>query len=117
MNWKSGSFLGSFLPVSVGLLLVPAIATALLLPRTGQDRCYSEIGGQYEDCKGTGQDGESRAGLPWPEPTRFTENPDGTMTAILHNTAAAKKATFTLDGDRVVELDIPGHSLIAAELG
>jgi quinol monooxygenase YgiN len=46
--------------------------------RTGQDRCYGPYG-QPLECQGTGQDGEVRAGVPWPEP-RFTDNGDGTVT-------------------------------------
>ncbi len=34
--------------------------------QTGQTRCYSPKG-QGISCHGTGQDGESRRGLPWPE--------------------------------------------------
>jgi hypothetical protein len=37
------------------------------LPRTGQIRCYDESG-QVVACSKTGQDGEYRYGLPWPEP-------------------------------------------------
>src|SRR5436305_1478991 len=49
-----------------------------LIARTGQDQCYGPFG-QPIDCKGTGQDGETRTGVPWPEP-RFTDNGDGTVT-------------------------------------
>lgn len=37
------------------------------LAATGQKRCYDRIG-KTVPCGGTGQDGESRIGLPWPEP-------------------------------------------------
>jgi len=46
--------------------------------RTGQDQCYGPYG-QPLDCNGTGQDGELRKGVAWPEP-RFTDNGDGTVT-------------------------------------
>jgi hypothetical protein len=37
------------------------------LPATGQRQCYDAYG-QPCDCRGSGQDGELSAGLPWPEP-------------------------------------------------
>jgi hypothetical protein len=46
----------------------------LHLPQTGQKKCYN-LKGDEMNCKGTGQDGETRAGIVWPE-KRFT-NPDG----------------------------------------
>lgn len=45
--------------------------------KTGQTTCY----GNNEikiDCEGTGQDGETQAGVKWPDP-RFTDNGDGTV--------------------------------------
>lgn len=56
----------------------PAGAGPVRLPRTGQTTCY-DAGGVIVDCAGTGQDGEVRAGEPWPDP-RFTANGDGTVT-------------------------------------
>ena len=38
-----------------------------LLPATGQRTCY-DARGQRIPCSGTGQDGELRSGIPWPEP-------------------------------------------------
>ena len=46
--------------------------------QTGQKQCYS-LFGQPVECAGTGQDGEVRAGVAWPDP-RFTDNDDGTVT-------------------------------------
>jgi pimeloyl-ACP methyl ester carboxylesterase len=40
------------------------------LPQTGQTKCYDTAGTEIT-CAGTGQDGEIRAGVPWPNP-RFT---------------------------------------------
>jgi len=42
-----------------------------ILPATGQTRCY-DAKGQLISCAGSGQDGEFRSGVPWPEP-RFAE--------------------------------------------
>jgi len=51
---------------------------AVDLPVTGQNNCY-DTNWEYYPCNGTGQDGEIRAGLPWPT-TRFSTNGDGTIT-------------------------------------
>jgi len=55
-----------------GGVLVP-VRTATLdapspVPRTGQTQCYSSVDGTVIDCAGTGQDGDLRAGTPWPSP-------------------------------------------------
>lgn len=47
------------------------VAGNLLLPRTGQDRCFDGLGNEAA-CAQTGQDGEVRSGTPWPRP-RFEE--------------------------------------------
>jgi hypothetical protein len=51
------------------------------VPATGQTTCYDQ-NNQMIDCAGTGQDGEIKAGIPWPEP-RFRDNKDGTITDLL----------------------------------
>jgi hypothetical protein len=48
------------------------------VPKTGQTACYN-TSGTVISCAGTGQDGESKAGLTWPNP-RFTDNANGTVT-------------------------------------
>ncbi|MHB8811023.1 MAG: Lcl domain-containing protein [Desulfobulbaceae bacterium] len=64
----------SFVPVSLN-----TVHAALVdLPQTSQITCY-DAAGTVIDCPGTGQDGDIRAGLPWPQP-RFTDNNDGTLT-------------------------------------
>src|SRR5262249_5911841 len=45
--------------------------------QTGQKACW-DVNGASISCAGTGQDGESRAGIPWPT-LRFTDNRDGTV--------------------------------------
>ncbi len=37
------------------------------LPETGQKKCYNSSGNEIS-CAGTGQDGEIRAGIKWPNP-------------------------------------------------
>ncbi len=46
--------------------------------RTGQQTCWDVPGIQIA-CAGTGQDGDLRRGVVWPDP-RFTDNSDGTVT-------------------------------------
>ena len=63
-----------------GFLVIPGgvLADSANLPQTGQTKCYHQDG--YEiDCPDTGQDGDIRAGVAWPDP-RFTDNGDGTIT-------------------------------------
>jgi len=47
------------------------------LPQTGQTTCY-DAGGSVVACPGTGQDGDTLAGVAWPSP-RFTDNGNGTV--------------------------------------
>ena len=55
-----------------------SLAGAINLPQTGQTTCYDNDGNVIS-CTGTGQDGDVRAGVAWPEP-RFMDNGDGTIT-------------------------------------
>ena len=55
-----------------------AFAGSVALPQTGQTTCY-DTSGNVTNCTGTGQDGESQAGVSWPSP-RFTKNADMTIT-------------------------------------
>lgn len=55
-------------------------AAARLVPRTGQEVCWNAAG-QPISCAGSGQDGETRAGVEWPSP-RFVDNGDGTVTDL-----------------------------------
>ena len=45
---------------------------------TGQTLCYDSLGDDVS-CAGTGQDGQLRPGVAWPNP-RFTDNNNGTVT-------------------------------------
>ncbi|MEI6206550.1 MAG: DUF1566 domain-containing protein [Desulfuromonadales bacterium] len=47
------------------------------VPQTGQTSCYDAAGGAIS-CSGTGQDGELKSGVVWPDP-RFTDNANGTV--------------------------------------
>ena len=69
-----------FMIGSVVLCLGSALADGLIdLPQTGQTKCYDPEKDWEIDCEGSGQDGEFRAGVAWPEP-RFVDNNDGTIT-------------------------------------
>jgi len=52
-------------------------SAVISLPQTGQTTCYDALGNVIS-CAGTGQDGDIRAGVAWPNP-RFTDNGDQTM--------------------------------------
>ena len=62
------------------VLLLPALlwAGTIQLPQTGQTQCYDTTGDGI-DCGGTGQDGDMRAGVAWPD-SRFVDNGNGTIT-------------------------------------
>ncbi len=47
------------------------------VPKTGQTKCY-DVAGTEITCTDTGQDGDLRPGVEWPNP-RFTDNSDGTV--------------------------------------
>lgn len=72
-----------FVGVSLFLIFFPvfSFSAVVSLPQTGQVSCYDQSGAVV-DCAGTGQDGESQMGVPWPEP-RFQDNGDGTVTDYL----------------------------------
>jgi hypothetical protein len=48
--------------------------TSINLPQTGQSKCYDSLGNEI-NCGGTGQDGEIRPGVEWPD-SRFTMSGD-----------------------------------------
>ena len=54
------------------------ITPVIKIPQTGQKDCYNTTGATIP-CAGTGQDGDTRAGVPWPDP-RFGDNGNGTVT-------------------------------------
>ncbi|TLM65893.1 MAG: DUF1566 domain-containing protein [Deltaproteobacteria bacterium] len=65
--------------------------TNAFVPQTGQTTCW-DANGSPISCAGTGQDGEIRAGVPWPSP-RFTDNGDGTVTDNLTGLIWAQDAS------------------------
>ena len=69
------TFIGLILVVSTGIANAQG---RISLPKTGQTTCYNENGNMI-DCAGTGQDGETQAGVASPEP-RFQDNGNGTIT-------------------------------------
>ena len=97
--------------ITVILLLVlaslrPASAGMIQLPRTGQNTCYDATG-VIIDCAGTGQDGDTKAGVSWPSP-RFTDNGNGTVTDNLTGLVWLRDANCT---DAVGGIPRPGGLL------
>ena len=70
-----------------------AFAGTIQLPQTGQTKCYDTNGYQIS-CAGTGQDGEVRAGVAWPNP-RFHDNGNGTITDNLTGLMWTKNANLS----------------------
>jgi len=87
------------------------------LPQTGQTTCYNESG-QVIACNNTGQDGDIRAGVAWPNP-RFTDNGDGTMTDNLTgliwvkdgNLMRTRDPSFDTDSDSYFD-DVAGDGQV-----
>lgn len=75
---KKHTTAGFIIFISIFLCTTLALAGAIQLPQTGQTKCYDTNGNQIS-CAGTGQDGEVRAGVSWPNP-RFHDNGNGTIT-------------------------------------
>lgn len=77
----------------------------MYLPKTGQKQCYSLSMNQIAPCAGSGQDGEYRAGVAWPEP-RFVDNGNGTasdkLTGLMWskdvNVMKTRDSNFDTDG-------------------
>ena len=67
-----------FLIIPLFLVTAAAQAGTVSIPKTGQTLCYNGIGAVIA-CPGTGQNGDTRAGVAWPIP-RFTNHGDGTVT-------------------------------------
>lgn len=63
-------------------LLWPVRGQSRVLPVTGQRRCYDDVGRPIP-CSGSGQDGDLRAGLPWPEP-RFVADGEAVRDCLTH---------------------------------
>jgi C1A family cysteine protease len=68
---------------------IPDVNTATLLPKTGQTACYAA--GMTIPCLGTGQDGETLAGVAWPT-LRFADNGDQTISDKLTGLVWTKNA-------------------------
>lgn len=111
-------------PTCVIQLRVPSVVTALFdtaavaypapVLQTGQTRCWDEIGVEVA-CAGTGQDGDSQAGVPIPQPW-LVDNVDGTIT----DTASGLMWLQTMDciRTRYPELthpisSVPGNGLVS----
>jgi hypothetical protein len=65
------------------LPFAPAQAAPADLPETGQTTCYTTAGASTT-CPATGQDGDLRAGVAWPNP-RFTVGTGATAACVTDN--------------------------------
>lgn len=92
--------------VAFFLLLAPtrALAGTVQLPQTGQTTCY-DASGVVILCANSDQDGEIRAGVPWPEP-RFLDNGDQTVTDNMTGLMWSKDANLILTRDPAFDTDI-----------
>ena len=79
-----------------------AFAGTVQLPQTGQTKCYDTAGTEIA-CAGTGQDGEIRAGVAWPNP-RFIDNMDGTISDKLTGLIWTKDAGTPTEGACIGEI-------------
>jgi len=70
------AWVGSWIPPAIGAKRPPPPPAPV--PETGQTQCWDGSGLPIP-CEGTGQDGDLRAGAPWPMP-RFTDHGNGTVT-------------------------------------
>ncbi|MBF0565047.1 MAG: DUF1566 domain-containing protein [Nitrospirae bacterium] len=69
-----------------------SMVSTINLPQTGQTTCYDSDGNKIA-CAGTGQDGDIKAGVAWPNP-RFTDNGDQTITDKLTGLMWTKNANL-----------------------
>ncbi|HSW63111.1 MAG TPA: DUF1566 domain-containing protein [Dissulfurispiraceae bacterium] len=75
------------LSILLGMLLCSTsivLGQTIQLPRTGQAKCYDTATLAVIDCAGTGQDGEYRAGVLWPEP-RFSSGAAAEADCMIDN--------------------------------
>jgi len=86
------------------------------LPQTGQTKCYDSLGAEIT-CAGTGQDGEIKSGVAWPNP-RFTAGTGGETDCLTDNLTgltwvrSPDSTTRTWQGalDYAKNLTLCGHS-------
>jgi len=67
----------------LGFAMCSHAAGVIGLPQTGQTKCYDAVGDQIP-CAGTGQDGNTRAGVAWPSP-RFTAGTGAEAACMIDN--------------------------------
>ncbi len=72
------------------LILGGNLSAQAPVPQTGQQDCW-DASGTLISCADTGQDGESQAGVPWPDP-RFLDAGNGTIVDLLTGLAWLKDA-------------------------
>lgn len=91
----------------------PASAVSIALPETGQTTC-TDVAGAVISCAGTGQDGEQRAGVAWPNP-RFSVDSTGNcmtdnLTGLMWGRHSALSGTWQTAFDLAANLDLCGFT-------
>ena len=80
-------------------------------PRTGQTSCFDSLGAGVA-CSGTGQDGELRSGVSWPNP-RFEDTDGVTMTDTLTGLSWSREANLITSHNPELDTDAPvGDGLV-----
>ncbi|HBG05118.1 MAG: hypothetical protein A2075_24200 [Geobacteraceae bacterium GWC2_58_44] len=102
-------------PVTENCTVLAAFGTIVKswsIPVTGQAGCWDEDGTAIA-CAGTGQDGETQAGTPWPI-SRFTDNGNETMTDNLTGIIWAKDANIMKTRDSFFYSNgVPGDGTVS----
>lgn len=91
--------IAAVLLVAVGATPFNLSAAPANVPATGQQRCHDGNGGEVA-CGASGQDGEHRSGVAWPNP-RFVDHGDGTITDRLTGLMWLRNANLFGPGSRM----------------
>src|SRR3989344_4537094 len=101
-NKNCGNFINLFMKklffilIFINIILIVDVhnifASVIQLPQTGQTNCYDSVG-NIISCAGTGQDGDTRTGVAWPEP-RFIDNNNSTISDNLTGLMWTKDANL-----------------------
>lgn len=80
------------------------------IPRTGQTKCYNTTTRTEIACTGTGQDGDTLAGISWPN-SRFSSNGDQTITDKLTGLIWTKDAYLMKTRDPLFGIEFDGAGI------
>src|SRR3990170_1376452 len=104
-----------------GTLLLLATSTVfatgtIQLPQTGQTKCYDSAGTEIT-CAGTGQDGEIRAGVAWPNPRYQTTYCNASGPCTDQTTDCDNSQISDIVTDNLTGLIWPRYQLIISGFG